>query len=129
MLSNRVRNLFSKHDSGPAGTDEGEPCGPQVSFIGESFFLAGGAEGLARARSRPRFARVGPPGEFERELPAADPGEEVALREAREIARLHVDDAAAVDATRRQHLGVYGVLQPLRRVGVEFVVVVHWHPK
>jgi hypothetical protein len=92
ILANRCRNLFSHNDRGPTGSNEAEEDGPEVPFVRRAFLLTSGAEGLAGGASGPDGAVVGPSGEAGGKAPAADTGEEVALGEASEVIRCHIDN-------------------------------------
>ena len=92
ILANRSRNLFSHDDRGPTGSNEAKEDGPEVPFVRLAPLLTGGAEGLAGAASSPHRPVVGPSGKAEGVRPAADPGEEVALGEASEVIRCHIDN-------------------------------------
>jgi hypothetical protein len=85
-----ARNLFSKHDWRAALGDEAIELGPEVALVGKSCSFSGGAEGLAGAGAGPDGPVVGPSCETEGIGPDADPGEEVALRVALEVAWSHV---------------------------------------
>jgi hypothetical protein len=85
-----ARNLLSKDNWRAALCDETMELGPEMALVGKSGTFAGGAEGLARAGASPDGAVVGPSCETEGVGPDADPGEEVALGVALEVARSHV---------------------------------------
>jgi hypothetical protein len=85
-----ARNLLSKDNWRMALGDEAIELGPEVTLVGKSCSLSGGAEGLARTRAGPDGPVVGPSCETEGVGPDADPGEEVVLRVALEVARSHV---------------------------------------
>jgi hypothetical protein len=85
-----ARNLLSKDNWRAALGDEAIELGPEVTVVGKSGSLSGGAEGLAGARAGPDGSVVGPSCETEGVGPDANPGEEVALGVALEVARSHV---------------------------------------
>jgi hypothetical protein len=85
-----ARNLLSKDNWRAALCDEAVELGPEVPVVGKSCSLSGGAEGLARTRAGPDGPVVGPSCETEGVGPDADPGEEVVLRVALEVAGRHV---------------------------------------
>jgi hypothetical protein len=85
-----ARNLLSKDDWRAALADEPVELRPEVTLVGKSCPLSGGAEGLAGAGAGPDGPVVGPSCETEGVGPDADPGEEVALRVTLEVARSHV---------------------------------------
>jgi hypothetical protein len=85
-----ARNLLSKDNWRMALGDEAIELGPEVALVGKSCPFSGGAEGLAGARAGPDGSVVGPSCKTEGVGPDADPGEEVALRVTREVARSHV---------------------------------------
>jgi hypothetical protein len=74
------------------GSDETPEFGPEVPGIVDSFSLAGGAERLTRATAGPHGAVVGHSSEAQRERPAADAGEEMALVESNEVIWRHLAD-------------------------------------
>jgi hypothetical protein len=85
-----TRNLLSKDNWRMALGDEAIELRPEVTLVGKSCPLSGGAEGLAGAGAGPDGPVVGPSGKAEGIGPDADPGEEVALRVTLEVARSHV---------------------------------------
>jgi hypothetical protein len=85
-----ARNLLSKDNWRMALADEPMELGPEVALVGKSCSLAGGAERLAGAGAGPDGLVVGPSCKTEGVGPDADPGEEVALGVALEVARSHV---------------------------------------
>jgi hypothetical protein len=68
-----------------------------MARVFDAFFLAAGAEGLARAGACPGFAVLGPAGEFEGERPATNPAEEMALLVPGEIAGRDFTDVALIN--------------------------------
>jgi hypothetical protein len=123
VLANRRRNLLSHEDSGPSGTGEAKKVGPQVPIVSLGFALAGDRERLARGRAGPQLAVVGPSSKSGCERPSADAGEEVALDVAGQIGGLDIDNASFIYVTFGDQPRVNEIAQPLRCVGVEFVVV------
>jgi hypothetical protein len=85
-----ARNLLSKDNWRMALGDEPVELRPEVTLVGKSCSLSGGAEGLAGAGAGPDGPVVGPSCETEGVGPDADTGEEVALRVTLEVARSHV---------------------------------------
>jgi hypothetical protein len=85
-----ARNLLSKDNWRMALADEPMKLRPEMPFVGKPCSFSGGAERLAGAGAGPDGAVVGPSGETEGVGPDADPGKEVALRVALEVARSHV---------------------------------------
>jgi hypothetical protein len=83
-------NLLSKDNWRMALADEPMKLGPEVALVGKSGSLSGGAEWLAGTGASPDGSVVRPSGETEGVGPDADPGEEVALGVALEVARSHV---------------------------------------
>lgn len=92
-----------------------------MSCIVFSILLSGYAERLARRRARPDFHVIGNPGQAQRVRPAADPGEEVALRELAQIVGFHVEDAAVVHDAIGDQPGLHQFAQP--RCGLGVIVV------
>jgi hypothetical protein len=70
--------------------DEAIELRPEVTLVGKSGSLSGGAEGLAGAGAGPDGSVVGPSCKTEGVGPDADTGEEVALGVTLEVARSHV---------------------------------------
>ena len=123
FTSKVARNLFSKERCRPALGDEPEKSGPQVSSIGMATSLSSARKRLTGNGAGPDGPLVGPSGEPERMAPAADPGEEVALRVAFELIRRDLFDASLVHvAGRDQPLGDQ-VPQPLGGIRLDLVVV------
>ncbi len=87
-----ARNLLSKDDWRAALADEPVELGPEVTLVGKSGSLSGGAEGLTRARAGPDGSVVRPSCETENIGPDADTGEEVALREFAKIVGSNIDN-------------------------------------
>jgi hypothetical protein len=85
-------NLLSSHDWRAALRDEAIEVGPEVAIVGNASALSGRTEGLAGARPCPDRSVVSPARETERKPPAADAGEEVALGEASDVIRGHIDN-------------------------------------
>lgn len=85
-----ARNLLSKDDWRMALADEPMKLGPEVTLVVEPLAFARCTERLARAGASPDGSVVRPSGETEGVGPDADPGEEVALGVALEVARSHV---------------------------------------
>jgi hypothetical protein len=85
-----ARNLLSKDDWRAALCDEAIELGPEVPLVGKSCSLSGGAERLAGAGAGPDGLVVGPSCKTEGVGPDADPGKEMALGVALEVARSHV---------------------------------------
>lgn len=94
-----------------------------MALVCGTTLLPGGGEGLAGAGAGPHGPVVGPPGEPESEGPAADPGEEVALRVAGEIVRPHVADVPLVHVSGANMSGCHQPPQPLGRERIVLVVV------
>ena len=91
-VTNRFRNLLSKNDCRSADGNEFEPIWPEVSGVFDPEPLACFAKRLAGTAPRPHRPVVGPPGEAEGVGPPPDPGEEVALGEASDVIRCHIDN-------------------------------------
>lgn len=99
-----------------------------MALVFESFALPRRAERLAGAGAGPDGPIVGPPGESECVAPAANSGEEVALRVSAQVVRSDIGNAPFVNVAGRDVAGSNQVPQPLRRVGINFVVIgAHGH--
>jgi hypothetical protein len=85
-----ARNLLSKDNWRAALCDEPMELRPEMALVFDALALTCGAEGLAGATSGPDGLGVIPSGKSEGVGPDADPGEEVALGVALEVARSHV---------------------------------------
>ena len=119
----RARNLLSKDDWRAALVNELEPGGPEVALVGSAFASPGDGEGLAGAGAGPDGSVVGPAGKAEGVAPDSDACEEMRLSRCSHVFTGHLENAARIDAPLGDVPGVGEVLQPLRRVGVELVVV------
>jgi len=85
-------NLLSHDDRGPPSGDKTMEVGPQVPCIVNTSPFSCDRERLARARACPNGAVVRPSGETEGIAPPSDACEEVALGEASEVIRCHIDN-------------------------------------
>jgi hypothetical protein len=94
-----------------------------VAFVIGRLALAGGREWLAGARACPNRSVVWPAGETEGERPSAEPGEEMGLGVSPQIVGSHVNDASLVDISSGDMSGFDEVAEPLRCIGIVFVVV------
>jgi hypothetical protein len=92
----RARDLLAEDELRAAGCDEPQERGREMAVIVLSLALPGLGEGLAGRRAGPDGPILGHAGEAERIGPAADPGEEMALREAAQIDGLHLEDGSFV---------------------------------
>lgn len=120
---NRSRNLFSKDDCRATLADEAEPIGPQVAIVFEGALLTGGAKRLTGARARPDGAVVAPSCEAQREAPAAETSEEMALCKAAKVSGLNVPDTSIVNDTIGDETFSDQVAQPGDAIRVNLVVV------
>jgi hypothetical protein len=91
-IASRSCNLLTHDDRWPDGGDEAMEVGPQMPWIVCTKPFAGDAERLARARTRPDGAVVGPSCETEGVAPSSDTGEEVALFVFSQFIRLNIDN-------------------------------------
>ena len=121
----RARNLLSKHACRLALLDEPEELGPEVTFVFDASLLADVAERLARARPGPDFPIGGPSGELQCERPSCDSAEKVALREAIQVGGMNVSNASTIDLAVRDEPLKDEVFEPVCRVSVNFIVVIH----
>jgi hypothetical protein len=96
-LPNRSFNLLAKDNVRAALADEPEEVGPQVAGVRLREALACGAEGLTGAGACPDGSIIGPSGEAQGVTPAADPGEEVALRVSHKVDWVDFGDASFID--------------------------------
>lgn len=94
-----------------------------MAVIVLSLALPGLTEGLAGRRAGPDGQALGHAGEAQRVGPAADPGEEMALREAAQVGGLHLEDGASVHLARGQQPGRDQIPQPGAGRGIGVVVV------
>jgi hypothetical protein len=94
-----ARNLFSKDwDSARLRSlNEVEPVRPEVPLVIKRSSCACCAERLARTGTGPNRSVIGPSGKAEGAAPDADPGEEMALRVAGELAREDLADVSLID--------------------------------
>jgi hypothetical protein len=119
----RARSLLTNDCARAALADEIAPDGPEVTFVGEAVAFSGLAEGLAGATSGPDGAVIRPSRKSKSMRPDPYAGEEVALREASQIIRPHVHNAAIIDFAGRDVACADKAAQPLGRVAILFVVV------
>lgn len=80
--------------------DEPVPLRPEVAVVFFACALARDTERLAGATTCPNRSVVAPSGPAQRDRPEADPREEVALRVAFEVIRLHFLNGAGVNIPR-----------------------------
>lgn len=127
-VSNCRLNLLTKDDCRLALADEIEEDGPEVPFVVDSCLFAGSAEGLAWAASGPDWPVVRPSGVAQGMGPDADPGEEVALGEFKQVVGSHIGDAPLIYDAISEVAGSYQVAQPLSCIRVDLVVIspLHW---
>jgi len=98
---------------------------PEVASVCATFFPACGTEGLTGAATCPNRSVIGPAGEGECVGPSADACEEVALVEADEVFGFNVSDVSRIDYPHRDRTNGDELLEPVRGVGIDLVVVVH----
>ena len=118
-----ARNLLSNDNWRLALLDEMEESGPQVPLVSKPFSFACRAERLARTRSRPDRAIIGPSGFSEGVGPDTDPGEEVALSVSRKFIWPYIADIPFIDMARRDVAGRNQFAQPRRGEWIDLVVV------
>ena len=121
--SNCRMRLLSKDDWRAALADDGIPDRPEVTIIIKPLAFARLREGWAGAASGPDGSIVGPPGLSEAVGPRSDAGEEMVLRKSKKVCGGDIFNAPFVNFTGRYHAGEHQVAQPLRGVGIKFVVV------
>jgi len=85
-MGHRAFNLLTKDDWRAALADELIPRRPKMAGIVAPSLGAGGREGLAGTRACPNRSVIGPASKSEGVTPAADPGKEMALGEAAQVA-------------------------------------------
>jgi hypothetical protein len=95
--SSLARNLLSKDNWRAALANEAAELRPKVTRVLRPSALACAAEWLARAGAGPRHASVRPAGKAQRNTPAADTGEEVALDEPSQVVWSHIDNWPGID--------------------------------
>jgi hypothetical protein len=118
-----ARNLLAKDNDGAALADEVVPGWPQVPLVSKPSAFACRAERLARTGTCPNRSVVRPPGATKRVAPDADAGEEVALGEAVEVARVNVLDASLVDDSIGDESSTDEFSEPVRSILVLLVEV------
>jgi hypothetical protein len=96
-MSNCCRNLLTKDDWRAALAEEAKPRRPKVARIVSPNLGACAREGLAGAGARPNRSGVVPSGKSEGVTPAADAGEEVALKEAIDVGGLNIGNTPFID--------------------------------
>lgn len=124
---NAACNLFAKDCWRAQLSDEGSKGRPNVSFIARALRAAmtdaSDAVGLAGDAAGPRRALVRPSGDPERSGPSADAGEEMALPVSSEVVGVNKSNVPFIDIARRYVPRRDEIAEPLRGVGVDFVVV------
>ena len=123
---NRVFNLFAKDDVRAAVHDEAVELGPEVAFVGEAFAFTGGAESLTGTGAGPAGLVVRPAGQRQGTAPPSDPGEEMALNVSPKIVPGNVSDTSIIYFSFWNQPVVDKLAEPLRRIRVEFIVIVHF---
>jgi hypothetical protein len=122
-------HLLAEDDGGAALADEAVELGPQVPLVVGSFPLARRGERLTGRASRKAGSVVRPTGESEGEGPAADSAEEMALNVSSKVSCRHLRDAPLIHIPLGYQPAPDEFPQPLRRVGVELVVIAgHFRP-
>jgi hypothetical protein len=123
--SSRSRNLLAKDDVRAALGDESPKRRPEVARVVFAEALPGDGERLARAGAGPDWLIVGPSGETESEGPAGNSGEEMALGVSNKVVCIQFLDWGFVHVAGRDFASMDKAAEPLRGVGVDFVVKVH----
>ena len=100
-----VQFLLAEDELRAAGCDEPQEGRGEVAVIVLSLPLPGQTEGLAGRRSGPDRPVLGHAGKAQRMGPAADPGEEMALRKTPQLGRLHVENGSFVHLASRKVAG------------------------
>ncbi len=118
-----ARNLLSNDRCRLALLNEVVKGGPEMPLIIKPAAFTCRAERLARATSCPDRLIVGPSGLSQGVTPDPDPGKEVALGVPLEFVWCDIFNAPFVHESGRNVPSGYQVAQPLRRVGVDLVVV------
>lgn len=118
-----ARNLLSKQCCRAALSDEPKPRRPEMTGIVEAFAFSGSAEWLAGAGSRPKRLIVSDACETQREGPATDAGEEMALGVSGEVAWLNVLDVSFVNEAWRDESSADEFSEPSGSEAVVLVVV------
>lgn len=121
-----ARNLLSKDRCRAALGDETVKIGPEVSFVGMAFVLSCARKRLTGTAPGPGFAICGPTGEAECVGPTADAGKEMALPKRSKVVGSDIDDAALIDIAGGDMPGSGKVLEPLRSIAVNLVII-GWH--
>ena len=118
-----ARNLLSNDDCRAALFDEVMEGWPQVPLVSKPSSFACRAERLARTGTSPNRSVVCPSCRSQGMGPDANAGEEMALREAAQVAGEDIFDTPFIHIARRNVAGFNQVAQPLRGCRVDFVVV------
>jgi len=122
-----VCNLLAKDSLRAALADEPKPRWPEMPCVSAGLPFARRGEGLAGAGAGPNRS-VAPSGELERERPAANASEEVALGVAAHVVGLDFGDAPLIHVSSGQVARRDQVPQPLgdKRLIVVVVDMAHW---
>jgi hypothetical protein len=119
-----ARNLLAKHRCRSALGDEGVKSGPQVPLIGVSLSFASARKRLTGTGTRPDSSDAFKPSPPQREWPASDSGEEVALVESFNLFWSDIENAPFIHGTRRQVALRNQLAQQRARFRIIVVVVV-----
>jgi hypothetical protein len=117
-----ARNLLAKEYSRSARSDESEPLGPEVTFVGEAEALAGRGNRLAWTTSTPHVDIVGPACVAERSTPDTETAEEMALSVAGNVCGLEISDRSFIDDSWCKVSSLDQVAGPLRDVWIDIVI-------
>jgi hypothetical protein len=123
LPASRASNLLPKRHWRLALGDEAVKSGPEVALVGSASLLPCDRNWLAWARAGPDGAIVGPAGEAEGVAPEADPGEEVALGVASEIAGTDIDNASLVNVACGNKSSCGQIAEPPRAEPVVLIVI------
>jgi hypothetical protein len=123
--SSRSRNLFTKDDVRAALGDEFPKRRPEVARVVFAETFTGDGERLTGATAGPDWLIVGPSSEAQGKGPSGDAGEEVTLGVSNKVVCIQFLDWGFDYVAGRDLAGIDEAAEPLRGVGVDFVVEVH----
>jgi hypothetical protein len=122
-IGSLCRNLLSKDNWRAALRNEAVKLGPKVAVVVKAAPSARGAEWLTGARACPNRSVVGPSGEAQGVGPRSNACEKVGLREASNVIRLNLSNAAGIYFARRNVPRSDQVAEPLGGERLVLVVV------
>jgi hypothetical protein len=121
--ASRACNLLPKDNARAALTDEPVERGPQVPLVSKPAAFACRAERLAGAGPCPDGALFWPTGKAQREGPASNSGEEMALVKPDKVAWQNIFDAPIVNFAVWQLASFHQFSQMSAAISVYFIVI------